>query len=180
MSTPIEIGLIIIAPIFTGIGYIIKHLFTNSLENRNIINRKKLEDIENKLNKFYFPIYTNLLRENTIWDKILSTYTHKNVTFVEELDKEILSIHLENQKIIHDNLISINPSNELLELVIQYDEHVTIYSIIRKIDNAVQYVDDIKFPGHFGSPYPINLLPYITKEVELLREYQKKMYSSGI
>jgi hypothetical protein len=45
-----------------------------------------------------------------------------------ELDKEMLDIHLENQKIIKNNIIEINPDDSLTDALMKYDEHVTIYT----------------------------------------------------
>ena len=174
--------LIIIPPIFAGLGYIIKFFIDKSYKKIYIINKNKLENIEFKLKKFFFPIYTNLLRENTIWNKILNVYTSEDFKIIFELDKEILSSHLENQKIIHEHITSINPSQELLELLNMYDEHVTVYNILRKIepniDPTIHSLECMKYPGNFHVPYPIKLTEIIYKELNSLREKQKNIYKS--
>ena len=172
------LGLIIIPPIFAGLGYIVKFFIDKSFDNINISNKNKLENIEYKLKNFYFPVYTNLLRENSIWNKILNTYTSENIHIIFELDKEILSTHLKNQKIIHKHIMHINPTKELMKLITMYDEHVTVYNILRKIEPNVNSLETMKYPGQINVPYPIKLIESINNELLLLREQQDILYNS--
>ena len=178
------LALIIIPPVFAGLGYIIKFFIDKSYKKIHIINKNKLEEIEFKLKNFFFPIYTNLLRENTIWNKILNVYTSEDFKIIFELDKEILLSHLENQKILHEHIISINPSHELLESLNMYDEHVTVYNILRKLepntDPTIHSLEHMKYPGHFNVPYPIKLTELIHKELNSLREKQENIYNSMV
>jgi len=124
------LALIIIPPVFAGLGYIIKFCIDKSYKKTHLINKNKLEEIEFKLKNFFFPIYTNLLRENTIWNKILNVYTSEDFKIIFELDKEILSSHLENQKIIHEHIISINLSVPKEGLLKTTTKQYFIYYII--------------------------------------------------
>ena len=147
----VQLSLIILPPLCGVIGYILKTLSEKYSEKHKIKEQKTLETIENKLTDFYYPILSNLIRENSIWNKLirindqntilckkqkfnnifsdqpnalvccedLSICTlvddddYENNRIMIELDKEILFIHLDNQKIIQAHLIKINPSLEL-------------------------------------------------------------------
>ena len=67
-----QISLIVVTPICASIGYLFKYFLDSRGEYLRKMNKMKLEDVEYKLKNFYYPIYNNLLRENTIWNKILA------------------------------------------------------------------------------------------------------------
>jgi hypothetical protein len=66
-----EISLIAFTPICAAIGYLFKYLLDSRGEYLKKINKLKLKEVEFKLKEFYYPIHSNLLRENIIWNKIL-------------------------------------------------------------------------------------------------------------
>ena len=178
-----QITLIAVSPICAGIGYLFKYFLDRRGEYFRKINNLKLEDVENKLKKFYYPIHSNLLRENIIWNKILSFYRSRNGNNKElhnklfwELDKEMLEIHLENQKIIKDNIVEIHPDDFLTDALMKYDEHVTIYNIIRKVDTERPGdMDEVKWPSSFGSNYPTEIVNLIENNLKTLKEKQKNL-----
>jgi hypothetical protein len=131
-----------------------------------------LDNINFKLKEFYYPIYSNLLRENIIWGKLIciseSNKQQDEKEIVLELDSEILRIHLIAQKIIQDNIIVVNPKKELLELLMKYDEHVTVFNSLRSIGN-------MEYPSAYNSPYPRGLFEMITQEMEELKKKHKEI-----
>ena len=197
----LEIILIFATPLFTTIGFFGKYLWDIYINKgkKEILDKIKL--IEFRLNKFYYPIFFYLKREQIIWDKILylnnncynytKNYNNNNnnvkndnltidkiyindnniqnddINLVNALDQENLIIHKNVQKIIHDNISIALPTEYLQELLLEYDEHVTVYQILRELNIK-------KFPIDYGAPYPKNLLPEIDKRIkDLSLEYKK-------
>ena len=93
----------------------------------------------------------------------------------------MLDIHLENQKIIKDNIIEINPDDSLTDVLMKYDEHVTIYNIIRKADtDRPEDMDDVNWPGSFGSSYPTEIVNLIEDKLKILKEKQNNLIYSFV
>jgi len=183
-----QISLIAGTPICAAIGYLFKYFLDRRGEYVRKINNLKLDDVKMKLKNFYYPIHNNLLRENIIWNKILSFYRSNSVNSNElynklfwELDKEMLEIHLENQKIIKDNIVEIHPDDCLTDALMKYDEHVTIYNIIRKVDTErPNDMDDVKWPSAFGSNYPTEIIDLIEEKLQILKESQDNLIYSFV
>jgi hypothetical protein len=168
-----QINLIFVPPLCAGVGFFFKHLFDKYNQAKHALKEAKLKIIECKLKNFYFPVYTNLLIENAIWDRFIKFYKSPHAPanadeIMIELDKEILKIHMETKNIINDYLVEINPTPELLNLLIQYQEHVTIFNILRKIDTDAKKIDDFMFPSKFNCIYPNDLLHCIVEELNVL------------
>ena len=175
-----QISLIVVPPLCAGIGYMLKIIFDKRTEYISTLNNTKLKTIEFKLKNFYFPIYTNLLIENAIWGRFINFYKSDEAPanaaqIMVELDKEVLYIHLDNKHIIKNYLVEINPSQELLDLLIQYEEHVTIFSILRKVDTTATHPDDLMFPANFECYYPQGLLECIKTHLDILRAEQQEI-----
>jgi hypothetical protein len=178
-----QVSLIVVTPICAGIGYLFKYFLDRRGEYLRKVNETKLRDVEFKLKKFYYPIHSNLLRESIIWNKILAFYRSRNDNNRElryklfwELDREMLDIHLENQKIIQDNIVEIHPDDTLTDTLMKYDEHITIYNIIRKVDTErPEDMDNVNWPSTFGSNYPSEIEPLIEKQLKILKEKQNEL-----
>ena len=242
-----QLLLIIISPFSACFGFLLKILIENYSEKIKKEKKEKLDIIEYKLKEFYYPIYINLLRENSIWNKIISIYSDKkkdnlnknnsissmdsllspskmksaipnsifyktlseeslkittnilNETSIElikidntnpilinesdeeknkimlELDKEVLAIHLINQKIIHEHVIKVNPNEIIMRLLLIYDEHVTVYHILRKMNPSINNFKELKFPSKFKVEYPYELKEKIEEELFRLKNKQNKL-----
>ena len=185
---PYLIAIIIVPPICAGIGYLGKSILDKRSEYLKNLKKIELENVQIKLKNFYYPIHRNLVRENIIWNKILTFYRSKNDLdkellhkFFWELDNEMLLIHIENQKIIKENIVEIHPDNSLTNSLMKYDEHVTIYNIIRKIDNdRKQDIDEVFWPGTFGSVYPSEILELVEEQLKLLKTKQSELIYSFV
>jgi len=183
-----QISLIAVTPICAGIGYLFKYFLDRRGEYLKKLNKTKLEEVECKLKNFYYPIHSNLLRENIIWNKILAFYRTRNDDNKDlrhklfwELDKEMLDIHLDNQKIIKDNFVEMHLDDTLTDTLMKYDEHVTIYNIIRKADtDRPEDMDSVNWPSAFGSHYPTEIVCLIEDQLKLLKEKQNNLLYSVV
>lgn len=157
---------IYITIILTSGAGLVGFLLRMFMDNINaVLNNRKLrrtQHIEFLLSDFYMPIYILLHRENIIWDKIVNSQI-KDSEIIKELDNENLNNHLEIQKIIMNNMAKASPRNDIAQQLISYDEHVTIYKTLRKIDSN-------DFPIKYGSKYPAQLCELIKKRIEELKE----------
>jgi hypothetical protein len=183
-----QISLIAIPPICAFIGFLGKYVVDKRTQYLQNINSKKLDIVESKLKKFYYPVHSNLLRENIIWNKVLNFYLSINdvdteVEFIHkifwELDKEMLEIHLDNQRLIQNNIIEMHLDETLTNSLMSYDEHVTIYNIIRKVEpDRPMDMDKVKWPAMFGSEYPREVLGLIDSQLKLLKKEQNDLIYS--
>jgi hypothetical protein len=72
-----ELFIIVAPPICAAIGYLGKYfvdLIETAKEGRKT---RKLKAIENKLKNFFYPFYSNLKRENLIFQRVLSFFKDK-------------------------------------------------------------------------------------------------------
>lgn len=175
-----ELFIIVAPPICAAIGYLGKYFvdkIERAKEGRKI---RKLKGIENKLKNFFYPFYSNLKRENLIFQRILSFFKKQNnntnmdlyMKIFWGLDKEILNIHNENQDLIKNNFIEMHFSNDLANLIIAYDEHISIYRILRKVIPQTGDFDNVLWPENLGSNYPEKLFQTIETEMIHLQNQQ--------
>lgn len=175
-----QVSLIVIPPICAFLGYFGKYLLEKKEKESEETKNKQLKIIEHKLKHFYYPIHCNLIRENLIFNKILRFY--QNDTDIDEilvnkifweLDNEMLNIHEENQNIIKDNFVEMHFSEELGKLLMQYDEHVSIYKILRRVNtDKPTDMKKVLWPGNFGSFYPRKLLSLIEDDLKKFKTEQ--------
>jgi hypothetical protein len=178
-----ELFIIVAPPVCAAFGYLVKYFvdrIETAKEGRKI---RKLKAIENKLKNFFYPFYSNLKRENLIFQRVLSFFKDKNnnntcnesdlyMKIFWGLDDEILNIHNENQELIKNNFIEMHFSNDVANLIMNYDEHVSIYRILRKVIPKNGDLDNVLWPGNLGSTYPKNLLKTIENEMIHLHNQQ--------
>jgi hypothetical protein len=92
---------------------------------------------------------------------------------IKALDEENLKIHKYVQDIIHEKICIAVPPKELIDLFLQYDEHATVYQILRQMN-----IYD-KFPAQYGTPYPQQLRQKIEERITYLNvkrdKYSKKL-----
>ena len=93
-------------------------------------------------------------------------HVHAQFQLIKALDEENLKIHKIVQQFIHDKISIALPPKHLVKLLMQYDEHVTVYQILRAMD-----IYD-RFPAEYDAPYPHNILIEVNKRIlELDKEY---------
>jgi hypothetical protein len=173
-----QLSLIFVPPLCAMLGFVGKYLLDKRSKHLETLKQNELNVIESNLKHFYYPIHSNLKRENIIWKKIIAFFTNKDLIedpnllnqFYQELDKEMLKLHLENQQIIKERFVEICIENkELQELLLSYDEHVVVYQIIRKLktENS-QNINEMLWPAKLGSPYPEKMLECIEEKINSL------------
>jgi hypothetical protein len=63
----------------------------------------------------------------------------------------------------------------------KYDEHVTIYNIIRKVDTErPDDMDNVNWPSSFGSNYPSEIVSLVESKLKILKEKQNKLIYSVV
>jgi flagellar biosynthesis GTPase FlhF len=91
-----------------------------------------------------------------------------NLDIIKALDEENLKIHKYVQDIIHTKICIAIPPKELIDLFLQYDEHATVYQILREMK-----IYD-KFPAQYGTPYPLELRQKIEERITYLNIKRNK------
>lgn len=148
-----------------AIGFILR-MFIESINN--VLKNKRLTKINHNqflLSEFYIPIYILLHRENSIWNKII-TSNHNKDEIIERLDNEILENHLQIQKIILENIAKASPIYKIANKLMDYDEHVTIFKTLRSINSK-------DFPIKYGSKYPTELYYLIEDRIDEIKNENK-------
>ena len=144
-----------------------------NLHSENTIIRKPAVIVSDKKSITYASIDKTTDTGNILSEKEKINETNKHFDIIKALDEENLKIHKEVQDIIHEKICIALPPKYLIQLLLQYDEHVTVYQILRKMN-----IYD-RFPIQYGAPYPINIMEYIEKRIEELNnlhiKYSKKL-----
>jgi hypothetical protein len=179
-----ELSLIIIPPLCAAIGYMGKYFVDKIERAKEDRKTRKLKLIEIKLKNFFYPFYSNLKRERLIYQLILSFFKDKNAknndldeTLYHKifwgLDNEIIRIYNENQELIKKNFVEMHFSNKLAKLICNYEEHISIYRILRNvIPKNNSGLEDILWPTDLGSSYPKDLFETIESEMVHLQNQQ--------
>ena len=93
--------LMIVPPFSAFFGFLLKILIENCSDKLKKEKNEKLEKVEYKLKEFYYPIYINLLRENSIWNKIISIYSDNNKMINPNISNPSIIKSKENCILIH-------------------------------------------------------------------------------
>lgn len=148
------------------LGFVGKSVYDILLSIRN----KKIEILENKLQKFYWPILIRIEKDNAIWDKILSkrdnpeSLQYKLAYIIEK--KYVIKNHDEILEIISSNIHLAEPDIELTDSIRKYIKNVTIYKALRDCG------EENTFPFELGAEWPHNLHDLIKSRTE---RYQKEL-----
>ena len=178
-----ELFIIVAPPICAAIGYLGKYFVDRIETAKEGRKSRKLKAIEKKLKFFFYPFYSNLKRENLIFQRVLSFFKDKQndntnneknlyIKIFWGLDDEIINIHYENQELIKSNFIEMHFSNDVANLIMKYDEYVSIYRILRKVIPESIDLDSVIWPENLGSSYPKQLLKTIENEMIHLQNQQ--------
>ena len=87
---------------------------------------------------------------------------------IKELDKKTLENHLEIQKLILDNIVKAQPRQDLMDEIMLYDQHVTVFQALRSVGST-------DFPLKYGAPYPVNLIYKIEQRLQELEEERQQI-----
>ena len=134
------------------------YLTIHNPETNEIVNAPESAENNENIENSHNPIR----RESTI-----------HLDIIKALDEENLKIHKYVQDLIHNKICIAVPPKELIELFLQYDEHVTVYQILRQME-----IYD-KFPIQYGTPYPQTLMQKIEERIIYLNQqhhrYNKRL-----
>ena len=95
-------------------------------------------------------------------------YNERAEKNIKTLNNQIDKIHKYVQDIIHTKICIAIPPKELIDLFLQYDEHATVYQILREMK-----IYD-KFPAQYGTPYPLELRQKIEERITYLNIKRNK------
>ena len=160
-------------------------------QNTYSIQKKSIDFANiNKINKLNTTYDTNVTDTNVTDTNVIDTnVTDTNVTdtndininfkdtndtdkrrmdIIKALDEENLKIHKAVQTIIHDKISSALPPNNLVQLLLEYDQHVTVYQILREMG-----IYD-RFPIQYDAPYPVKIRDCIEERIQELKSQHQK------
>lgn len=147
-------------------GYLAKSFYDLLMEKR----KRKIQNIEDKLKLFYWPILIRLEMDNAIWNTILSKRDDKDsiqYRIANHVEKSnILKTHAEVLKIINDYTYLADPDDELIKEIKGYVRNVTILKALRDAG------EERMFPLELGAAYPKNFYRLIKDKTEY---YQNKL-----
>jgi hypothetical protein len=174
MEADITLALLVTSVFSGGIGYALRTLWDSYIKRRDFIHAEswkiKAEFFEERLSKFYWPLYLRLQRDNVVWKKILDRFRETNRSDEErrrlafEIERSIIiPNHLEMVEIIFSGIHLASIDKDLEDLLMAYLRHVDVYTSIRSagINN--------KDPISFGEPWPKGLFEQVERR---LRAYQ--------
>lgn len=149
-----DIVIVIIPSILAGIGFITRYFWERHIKYTYDIESNTKEQLHNRLQKFYYPLYFNLERLTSLW-------TIKHESNESEINEDIMAIHCENQDIIKHNIVKAKPVPKLLHELLRYDKHVTIFRSLRKRSTK---------PREFDAEYPEHLKNTIKHRIDVLED----------
>lgn len=155
-----------IPALIAALGFIGKSIFDVFLSLRN----KRIVILENKLQKFYWPILIRIEKDNAIWEMILSkrsdhnSLQYKLASTIEKND--VLQNHNEILEIVSHNIHYAEADKELTDCIRKYVKNVTIYKALRESG------EEKIFPLALGAAWPHELYPLIKSRTE---KYQKRL-----
>lgn len=189
--------ILVILPVAAFIGVIFKttwdrfSLFAIKQKEEKLKNQR--EYYENKINKFYLPLYVYLQRDKDLWDLMIriickkanieySVELYKDTTLIlkhfkdliveednmlKQLDNTILENHIKCLHVIQEYGLLSQPEAYFTDLLSQYCKHTIIYKFLRN-DGLID------FPSSYGAEYPSSLLTVVKISLDTLRnDYDK-------
>lgn len=131
---------------------------------------KKIELLQNRLQKFYWPILIRIEKDNAIWETILSKREDpQSLQFrvADHVEKEyVLRNHDEILEIISSNMYLAEPDAELSNSINKYIKNVTIYKALRESG------EERVFPLELGAEWPQDFHQLISDRTS---NYQAKL-----
>ena len=147
-----------------------------TLKNSIVQDKRErlLENINNQLSKFYYPIYYRLQKDDALWrlSPILSSKEGALPLEVNDIieNEFILSNHLEIIDIIAANSHYIEDDPEFEEQIREYTKHVAIYSTIRRVESFKELR-----PEDFDSKYPKRFQRMVEEKIKELQTKHGKI-----
>lgn len=141
---------VIIPSLITTFGFITRYFWERYINKKEEIKKQKINKIEFKLKKFYYPIYFNLNKLSNLWYVSQEYKIQKEEKIIEKIEKECIQIHIDNQNIIENNIVEVNPIPKLFDSINMYYKHITINKILTNIQSKNKAKSfDADFPENF-------------------------------
>lgn len=167
-----SITIIILSPICAVAGFIFKLYVDKFTEHRINSKEKKIKDLEYKLKDFYYPLYTNLNNQTIVSRE----FVHLKGDLIFELEKYVLSTHVDNQIIIKNHMVSVNPDKTIQKLLLEYHDHITLYKLMHDMQ-TISNSETLLFLTK-SVPYPKQLFELIETELNVLRVELDELHNS--
>ena len=152
---------IFLTSLLTCIGFFSRYFWERYISK--VENKKKIKEngMDNKLNKFYYPLYFNLCKLSHLWDII-----EKEPSTKEEIILECIKIHDENENIINEKIVIAKPIPKVFNDIQKYIRHITLFKTIYKLKLSLKL-------NTFEAEYPDFLKNTIKNRIKEL----EKIYS---
>jgi hypothetical protein len=164
-------NVVVLSPLCAIAGFLFKWYVDKFTQHKQKVKDKKIKDLEYKLKKFYFPLYSNLKTETILSNSFVNA--QENVVF--ELEKFVLEAHVANQALIRKHMVRVNPVPTMHRLLTAYSDHITVYKL--RHDTAK---DDFLVMFSKKIDYPKELFVLIETEVDHLRAELDKAHNSMV
>ena len=158
-----EYIILLIPSIVTATGFVFRFFWERHIKYTYTINEEHKTKIMFKLEKFYYPLHFNLNRLSNIWD-ILQERKKSNNDNTEDIDIECMILHQENQDIIKSNIVQAKPIPKLLNSIMKYDKHVTIFKILKRCGSKCSS------PRNYNAEYPEEFKDIIKRRIDILED----------
>lgn len=162
-------AVLILSPLCAVAGFLLKLYADKYTQHKLSVRERKIASIEYKLKEFYFPFYTNLKSETIV----SNTQIQGDAVF--ELEKFVLARHVDNQKIIMDHMVAVNPDKTMQKLLTDYADHITLYKLLHDVSGEnfmLLFSNKIK--------YPKQLFELVETELNVLRSELDALHNSMV
>ncbi len=167
-----SIAIIVLSPLCAVAGFIFKLYIDKFTEHKISLKEKKIKDVEYKLKDFYCPLYTNLNTQTIVSRE----FVNLKGSLIFELEKFVLASHIDNQSIIKNHMVTVNPDKTIQKLLLEYHDHITVY----KLMNDMQTISDNELLLFLTKsvPYPKQLFELVETELNVLRLELDSLHNS--
>ena len=159
----------ILNAIFSIIAALFGYFFWDKFKKQKEIGLSlSINQLENRLKLFYYPIYFRLIRLN--YSKYQLNYMKKifdKYDIIKIEDDIVLNIHKELINIISENHYLLDNDDKINDYLFKYINHALLYINLRKFKIS-------KKPSDYGFGFPNDFFEYIKEKTDELRnEYNK-------
>ena len=158
-----EYIILLIPSILTATGFVIRFFWERHIKFTYTLDEGYKNKLSFKLEKFYYPLHFNLNRLSNMWEIIQNRRQFSNDMNNNDIDIECMNLHEENQNIIKTNIVQAKPIPRLMEAIMKYDKHVTIYKILKSKTLGKHFC-----PRTFNAEYPEEFKDIIKSRIDIL------------
>lgn len=161
-----NLAVVILSPIFAVAGFVFRLYVDKFTEFKVTAREKRVKDVEFKLKDFYCPLFSNLQAETLIQD-----FASMKGALVFEVEKFVLDAHLDNRRIIKENMVAANPPASLRTRLATYYDHVTLQKLTYDLQqkSAAEGIFVAFMLASKKIPYDKELVEQVDAEIARLR-----------